>query len=158
AVDYSEAVDACWKNLGGNERLTVLQADIYHLPFRAEAFDFIYCLGVLQHTPHVRDAFHALPPFLKHNGSIVIDLYPKLLRNLLWSKYWVRPITKRLPTKVLFALVKRWTPTLLSISRTLSRVPFVGAKLRYAVPVVNYEGVYPLPAHMLEQWAVLDTF
>jgi hypothetical protein len=47
---------------------------------------------------------------------------------------------------------------LLPVSRAAGRIPGVGRKLRYVVPVVNYEGVYPLTEEQLREWAVLDTF
>src|SRR5258705_9267900 len=37
AMDYSNAVDACFANLGGHPRLSVLQADVYHLPIKPES-------------------------------------------------------------------------------------------------------------------------
>ena len=37
-------------------------------------------------------------------------------------------------------------------------MPIIGSKLRYAIPVANYEGIYPLSPSQLRQWAVLDTF
>ncbi len=51
AVDYSDAVDACQDNLGPRPDLDVIQADMRALPLRRGRFDFVYCLGVLQHTP-----------------------------------------------------------------------------------------------------------
>ena len=51
-----------------------------------------------------------------------------------------------------------WTPPMLKISRLVNRIPGLGRYLRYAIPVVNYEGVYPLSEAQLREWAVLDTF
>lgn len=51
AVDYSTAVSACRANLGQHRNLDVIQADMYALPLSPEQFDFVYCFGVLQHTP-----------------------------------------------------------------------------------------------------------
>jgi len=62
ALDYSSAVDACHANLKHHPNLHVVQGDIYALPFAPETFDFVYSLGVLQHTPDVAAAFAALPP------------------------------------------------------------------------------------------------
>ena len=61
ALDYSVAVEACRENHREKfaHSLNVVQGDIYHLPFRPGQFDFIYCFGVLQHTPDVRAAFLA---------------------------------------------------------------------------------------------------
>jgi SAM-dependent methyltransferase len=158
AVDYSLAVDACYANLGVGERLDVVQADVYRLPFAPASFDFIYCLGVLQHTPDVKKAFLALTQMLGRGGRIAVDLYPKLWRNRLWPKYWLRPLTSRLSPQLLYRIV-RWTyPVLYPLSLILGRVPYWGRWLRYVVPVVNYEGVLPLDARQLRDWGLLDTF
>lgn len=158
AVDYSQAVDACWANHGSNTRLSVVQADIYNLPFDRGRFDFVYCFGVLQHTPDVRAAFFALPEQLTRDGRLAVDLYPSLLRNLFWSKYWIRPLTKRIRPDRLFAILKRWAPRLLAVSKLVGKLPLLGGELRYLLPVVNYDGVYPLSPEQLEEWAILDTF
>ena len=56
-----------------NHNLDVLQGDIYALPFELESFDFIYSLGVLQHTPDVARALSSLPPLLRRGGKICVD-------------------------------------------------------------------------------------
>ncbi|MEP6781841.1 MAG: class I SAM-dependent methyltransferase [Gemmatimonadaceae bacterium] len=158
ALDYSSAVDACRANHADKPQLDVVQGDIYALPFELGGFDFVYCLGVLQHTPDARAAFAALPPMLKPGAKLAIDLYPKLLRNALWPKYWLRPITSRMNADKLFARVQRMVPVLLPISLAVGRLPVVGKQLRKFVPVVNYEGVLPLSPVQVKEWAVLDTF
>jgi SAM-dependent methyltransferase len=158
AVDYSSAVEACWANHGPHPRLSVVQGDIYRLPLKEAAFDYVYCLGVLQHTPDVRSAFMSLPPMLKPGGRLAVDVYPQLPLNLVWPKYWLRPILRRLPPQRLLPLIEAVVPLLLPVSRFLGAVPLLGRKLRHAVPVANYEGVYPLSPGQLHEWAVLDTF
>jgi SAM-dependent methyltransferase len=158
AVDYSLAVEACQANLGDHPRLDVVQADVYRLPFAPESFDFVYCLGVLQHTPDVTKAFMTLPRQLKPGGRLAVDLYPKLLLNWLWPKYWLRVITRWLPGRFLFRLVSWTFPVFYPISLAIGRIPRLGRKLRYAVPVANHEGVLPLSAEQLREWALLDTF
>jgi SAM-dependent methyltransferase len=159
ALDYSSAVDACAANLGSNENLRVIQADVYSLPFRPAQFDFVYCLGVLQHTPDPRATVHALCKQLRVGGKITVDVYPSLWLNLLWPKYWLRPATKRLDQKRLLAVVERLTPGLLRISQLIARIPIVGAKLRWLVPVVNHQPNFPqLSADQNCEWAILDTF
>jgi SAM-dependent methyltransferase len=138
--------------------LEVIQADIYHLPFAPETFDFVYCFGVLQHTPNPKKAFEALPSQLKPKGKLAVDIYPKLFHNILWPKYWLRLITKKISHERLFPIVQRLVNILFPISLFLGRIPLVGHKLKYLIPVVNYEGVYPLSQNQLRQWSVLDTF
>jgi SAM-dependent methyltransferase len=158
AVDYSSAVDACQQNLGPHPRLDVVQADIYRLPFRGRQFDFVYCFGVLQHTPDVHEAFLALADQIRAGGRIAVDLYPRIPLNVVWPKYWLRPLTKRIPAERLFPLVSRMVDLLWPVSLALGRVPGVGRKLRHALPIANYDGLLPLTSPQLKEWAVLDTF
>jgi SAM-dependent methyltransferase len=158
AVDYSAAVDAARTNLAANPNLDVVQADMFRLPFREEAFDYVYSFGVLQHTPDPARAFRSLLPPLKRGGKIAVDVYPKTWMNIFWPKYWLRPITKRVRGEWLFRIVERLVPVLLPLSRLLGRVPLLGRKLRWLVPVANYEGIHPLNDAQIREWAVLDTF
>lgn len=158
AVDYSTAVDACVTNLGLQPRLDVVQGDIYHLPFAPETFDFVYCLGVLQHTPDVAGAFRSLPPHIKPGGRLAVDVYAKRAFHWLWPRYLLRHVTKRLPQEMLFRWVERAVPFLLPLSDTLRRIPLLDGRLRYLVPVANYRGVFPLNNAQLQEWALLDTF
>ena len=158
AVDYSSASDACRQNLGPHPRLDVVQADVYRLPFRRQRFDFVYCFGVLQHTPDVHAAFAALVEQIAPGGRLAVDLYPQLALNIVWPKYWLRPFTKRMPAERLFSLVSRMVDVLWPVSLALGRVPRIGRKLRHALPIANYEGILPLTPPQLKEWAVLDTF
>ncbi len=158
ALDYSSAVDACYSNLKEYPNLHVVQGDIYALPFAHESFQFVYSLGVLQHTPDVARAFAALPPMVARGGRLCVDFYKKSFKSYLLPKYWLRPLTKRMKKESLFSLLKHSVPALLSISRTIGRIPVVGIFLRRFVPVANYEGIYPLPEAQLHEWALLDTF
>jgi len=158
AVDYSGAVDACLANLGSNPRLSVVQADLYRLPFKPESFDYLYCFGVLQHTPDPHRAVLALPAPLKRGGKLAIDFYPRLASNVLWPKYWIRPLTRRLPRERLFAIVQWLVPKLLPIARALAAVPILGSRLRYLMPIMMYYRVFPFTAQQHREWAILDTF
>jgi SAM-dependent methyltransferase len=157
-VDYSDAVDAAYANLSHYEGFEAIQASVYELPFRPESFDYVYCLGVLQHTPDPAKAFSTLVGLVKPGGRIAIDVYPLVWRNLLWSKYWLRPLTKRLPGPLLMRMVEGAVPTLLFLSRAISTIPLIGRKLSFLLPVANYERVYPLSETQLREWAILDTF
>lgn len=158
ALDYSTAVDACRANLGDDPRLHVVQGDIYALPFAPGSFDYVYSLGVLQHTPDVHGAFAALPPMVAPGGALCVDYYEKSLRALLHAKYLLRPITKRLPQKRLFATLERIVPVLLPVSRALGRVPLAGPALKRLVPVANDDDNLPLSNRQLREWSLLDTF
>jgi SAM-dependent methyltransferase len=159
ALDYSIAVDACWQNNQERGLLDCVQGDIYNLPFAKGSFDFVYCLGVLQHTPDVEAAFAALTSQAKLDGRLAVDVYPRRWQNAASAKDWIRPITKRMDQMKLFQLVQNYmVPILLPMSLFLGRIPFIGRKLRHIIPVSNYEGVLPLNPEQLREWAVLDTY
>ncbi|MCP3671480.1 MAG: methyltransferase domain-containing protein, partial [Gammaproteobacteria bacterium] len=102
ALDYSSAVDACYRNLKQHPNFHVVQGDIYNLPFAMDFFPFVYSLGVLQHTPDVANAFAALPPVVTKGGRICVDFYWKRVRSMLHARYVFRPITKHIPQQKLF--------------------------------------------------------
>jgi 2-polyprenyl-3-methyl-5-hydroxy-6-metoxy-1,4-benzoquinol methylase len=158
ALDYSSAVDACQANLAHHPNLHVVQGDIFALPFAPGSFDFVYSLGVLQHTPDVRRAFAALPPAVAPGGSLVVDYYEKRLTALLHSKYLLRPFTKRMDQRRLFEALERAVPPMLAVSRILGKVPVVGRALKRLVPVANYDDNLPLIPRQLREWSLLDTF
>ena len=87
-----------------------------------------------------------------------MDYYEKSFKSLLLPKYWLRPGTKRLPQARLFGVLERLVPLLLPVSRAVGRVPVLGRGLRRLIPVANYEGLLPLNAVQLREWALLDTF
>lgn len=158
AIDYSTAVEACRRNLPQSGDIDIVQADIYALPFAPAQFDFVYSLGVLQHTPDVRRAVRALPDQLAPGGRLAVDFYLLNAAHWVHPRTWLRPITTRISPERLFPIVERSVPALLALSRAVGRVPIVGRLLKRFVPVANYEGVFGLSDAQLEQWAVLDTF
>lgn len=158
ALDYSTAVDACKNNLAGDGRLFVVQGDIYSLPFAEEAFDYVYSLGVLQHTPDVKSAFLSLPAMVKPGGKICVDFYWKRFRTMCHTKYLFRPLTTKIPQAVLFGWLQRNVPKLFRLSNVLGSVPIFGRYLRRLIPVANYTDIYPLNYEHQLQWSLLDTF
>lgn len=158
AIDYSNAVDACAKSLGNPQNLLLVQADIFNLPFPNDFFDFIFCFGVLQHTPNAESAFLSIPPYLKPGGSIAVDIYEKRWGNYLRPKKWLRPVTTRMSKQKLFKTLKVWVPRFLVLNRYLRKIPIVGKYSTRFVPVADYTGIYPLSETQVAEWALMDTF
>jgi ubiquinone/menaquinone biosynthesis C-methylase UbiE/uncharacterized protein YbaR (Trm112 family) len=159
SIDYSSAIDVAARNVGPSERLDMVQADIYSLPFRKGVFDKVFCIGVLQHTPDVDEAFRSIVPYGKSGGEIVVDVYEKNRSMRLNPRYYLRPVTKRLPHGLLFRLISIAVPVLLPIKSFLRRrIPIVGRYVAGAIPVANYIGVYPLTPNQQKEWSILDTF
>lgn len=105
-VDLSHAVDVAHKNLGGNPRAHIIQADLFKLPFKEGVFDFIFSNGVLMHTGDARGAFLSLVPLLSEHGKITVHLYHK--GNIVYEfvDTSLRAITTRLPLPFMYRLSK----------------------------------------------------
>jgi ubiquinone/menaquinone biosynthesis C-methylase UbiE len=159
SLDFSSAVDACWSNNGPHERLCLVQADLYCMPFPPNSFDKVFCYGVLQHTPDVKGGFMSLVRFLRPGGKLAVDLYRKAAWITRWtSKYWYRPLTRRLPRDLLRKTIEWYVPRWIPIDNALQHTRV----LRYVVPAIvpcwNYTGILPLTSEQIESWAILDTF
>jgi ubiquinone/menaquinone biosynthesis C-methylase UbiE/uncharacterized protein YbaR (Trm112 family) len=162
-LDISDAVDAAKVNLAGKTNVHFIQASIYELPFRPGAFDGCYCIGVIQHTPDPRRSLRSLPRVLKEGGRIAFFIYERKPWTWLYSKYLVRPFTKRLNKNVLLALIKSLMPVLFPITEVTFRIPYLGRLFRFAIPVSNYVGCNSrtnagLSLRQRYRWAIMDTF
>jgi SAM-dependent methyltransferase len=163
SFDYSSAVDANAANNGSSDRLTLVQADIRHIPFPKNTYDFVVCLGVLQHTPDPEQSIRSLWSMVKPGGSLVIDHYRWKLRNflppplgvagLLYRRYFLR-----LPKQQQFDAVKRvydfWFPWVWRF-RESKAVQFLLSRL---TPIVSYYPHFGLrDKQMYYEWMLLDT-
>jgi SAM-dependent methyltransferase len=157
-VDISEAIDAARESLAGRKNLHFVQASIFDLPFRSGAFDGCYSIGVIQHTPDPHRALAALPRVLKGGGNIAVTIYERKPWTLLYSKYLLRPITKRLEKKNLLRVINFSMPILFPLTNLLFRLPLFGRFFGFAIPVANYVSEPELSAKQRYDWAILDTF
>ena len=74
-VDVSESVykaDALTRDLAN---VHIIRGDLLQLPFRDAAFDIVYSLGVLHHTPSTKKSFEAVAGKLKKGGLLSIWVY-----------------------------------------------------------------------------------
>jgi 2-polyprenyl-3-methyl-5-hydroxy-6-metoxy-1,4-benzoquinol methylase len=122
-VDLSPAIVRGWKNRkkwAGNysSNVTLIQADIIHLPFIPNTFDGISSLGVLHHTPNTAAAFNAITSFVKPRGTMGVWVYrkseteyhypliPFVTAKWLSLNYQkLRTVTPKLPPKLLHGLL-----------------------------------------------------
>ena len=159
AVDYSSAVEASKQNLSAPDKL-IVQGDLAALPVLDQTFDFIYCIGVLQHTSEPARIVKELLRCLKIGGEITLTFYENSSWHVLWySKYVVRPLTKRLPKTLLLKIIERtsslWFPLtsfLFSLPGNLSR------GFRFLIPIANYVEYKYVNPKIARDEAILDTF
>ena len=159
SVDYSSAVEANLKNnFKFRSRLYLCQASIYQMPFKDNSFDKCFCFGVLQHTPSFEKSIESLVKKVKVNGELVVDFYPiKGFYTKIHAKYFLRPITKRLPKKTLLFLIKKSVPISIFIFEILKKI-----KLAFLIRFLPINDVRTFPKSLNKrqkiEWAIMDTF
>lgn len=102
AFDLSPAVEVAHDNVRSLPQVHVIQADIYHLPLKSK-FDYVYCIGVLQHLPDPETGFLNLVKLLQENGYLSIWVYgyegTGLVRSLVDP---LRRVTSRMPLSFVY--------------------------------------------------------
>lgn len=161
AADLSAAVDANYQNCGDHPEYFVCQADIRRLPVAPQSFDFVVCLGVVQHTPHPEETLAALARYVAPGGVLVVDHYSEDY-PVTAPRRILRDLLLRMPADRARAVALGTTRALLPLHRALwQRRRGFGRLRRYlgrVSPVVDYYEAYPeLGTHLLSEWAVLDT-
>jgi SAM-dependent methyltransferase len=159
AVDFSSAVDTAQKNLKSDKKL-VVQADLSNLPIQSNSIDYIYCIGVLQHTKNPETIVKELVRCLKFGGELTLTFYEDSSWHVkLYSKYLVRPITKRIPPKLLLKILVKTSLIWFPLSSWLFKLPQPLSRIfRFLIPIANYvEYEYKSRQDALNE-AILDTF
>lgn len=157
-VDVSSAIDAAAETVRGRTNVNLVQADVYHLPFRDGVFDDCYFIGVAQHTPDPVSAIRELPRLLRAGGRFALSMYERRPWTRLNGKYLMRPVTRRMDKQRLLAAIKGAMPLVFPVSEVLFRVPIAGRVFAFFLPVANYVGERGLSYQERYQLAVLDTF
>src|SRR6266850_1048815 len=144
-VDISQAIDAAYANIGRRERVHLIQADLFHMPFRAATFDLAYSIGVLHHTPDPRAAFERVAAVVKKGGGLAVYLYSGYgLRLAHACSDLLRAGTTRIPLPLMF-----WLCPLSGPLYYVYRIPILGNALRILLPISR---------HPNWRWRWLDMF
>lgn len=158
SFDYSAAVEANYRSNGHQDNLLLVQADLFQMPFPLGVADRLFCFGVLQHTPDPRGALAAICRHVRPDGEIVADIYAKTFaKYVLGTKYWVRPVTRRIPPKRLYQMTSHYVDAMWPLARRVQRIPKVGRPLSWRLLIPDYSHVVR-DESVLKQWALLDIF
>lgn len=142
-IDLTAAVDAAYSNIGRHEKVHLVQADIFAMPFREGTFDLAYSIGVLHHTPDPRSAFERVAATVKKGGGFAVYLYPGYGPAHPFSDM-IRTVTTRLPLRMMFAISAIAVPLYY-----LYRLRVLGKVLHLLCPI---------SLHPDWRWRWLDTF
>ncbi|MDT7542770.1 MAG: hypothetical protein QOE33_2674 [Acidobacteriota bacterium] len=122
-VDLSDAVDVAYETTRDLANAHVVQADIYHLPLKARAFDYAFSVGVLHHLPDPRAGFVALSRRVREGGHLSAWVYGA--ENNEWITRFVSPVREQLTSRM-------GQRTLLHLSKLPTAALYVATKLVYA--------------------------
>jgi SAM-dependent methyltransferase len=164
ATDLSNAVEANYENCCGAADYFVCQADLRALPARRDSFDFVICLGVIQHTPDPEATIATLSEFVRPGGRLVIDHYRYDAADMTVVRQRLRSFLIRRDPRLALLFVRVLVAVLWPVHWLLwglSANPwFANARrlwLRHS-PVLDYHDSYGnLERRLLYAWAALDT-
>lgn len=162
AVDLSQAVEACKDNLGSNKNLEVVQASIYELPFPPGSFDFVYCIGVIQHTPDPRRSVLDIAKMVRPGGRLGYWIYERDWKSYLGTvgfKYLFRPWTKSLSRDAVEKFSNILEALCWPVNKVARKWGLPGKVVMRMLPVASaYLQDVPLSDAEFREWVRLDTF
>jgi SAM-dependent methyltransferase len=100
-ADLSSAVTKAAQLCSTLPNVSIIQADLLDVPLADSAFDLVYSIGVLHHTPDPRRAFGEIARKVKPGGRLAVWLYRRNIPPQEWLNSGLRTITTRLPSRVL---------------------------------------------------------
>lgn len=75
ALDLSGALIRLWDLAKESERLHLVQGNLLSLPFKEKAFDIVYSIGVIHHTPSAQTAFKRCSQLVRPGGRLTVWVY-----------------------------------------------------------------------------------
>jgi SAM-dependent methyltransferase len=100
-VDLSDAVDKAASLTAAMPNVAIVQADLLDLPLVDAAFDLVFSIGVLHHSPDPRIAFSQIARRVKTGGRLAVWLYRRNTPPQEWLNSAIRAVTTRTPPGVL---------------------------------------------------------
>jgi SAM-dependent methyltransferase len=106
-----------------------------------QRFDIVYCHRVIQHAPDPRRAFASMARCLRPGGTFFLHSYDRHWKALLHYRYWLRPLTRRLPHTAVFRALTIVGPVLYPLTSALERVAGLRRVVKLLIPFSNHDRV-----------------
>jgi SAM-dependent methyltransferase/uncharacterized protein YbaR (Trm112 family) len=103
-IDINTSIELAYQRTQRQRNVAVLQADIFAPPFPSEAFDYVWCEGVLVATEDPRKGFGALSRLVKPGGRLYVWVYPSERLSIYQRMRDLIRIGHRLPRALLMRL------------------------------------------------------
>ncbi|MDX6404388.1 MAG: hypothetical protein QOH70_1843 [Blastocatellia bacterium] len=162
AVDLSAAAVACRETLDrfAPDDYLVLRADLFDLPLRPEAFDGIYSLGVLHHTPDPLGTIEHLARRLKPSARLATWIYEMRTPDVRWlqPRTILRAATSGLSSQRKLTFSKTITAMFFPIGWSLSWLGRAGEKASHFLPYAARHHLGRSDFRRQWDYCVMDTF
>jgi SAM-dependent methyltransferase len=143
AMDFSQAVETAYENIGKMPNVHVIQGDINHPPFKRAVqggpFDFIYSIGVLHHMPEPEAGFASLVRFVQPGGAIFAWVYGRENNGVVHN--FINPlrkgVTSKLPPRTLPVIAWPMAAVLQGLVKGVYR-PLHGTRIYRRLPLHEY--------------------
>ena len=137
-VDINDSVSIAYQNTKKYSNTHIIQADLFHLPFKKNLFDFIVSDGVLHHTPTPKKGFLSLCKNLASRGEVSIHVYKKMGPIREFTDDFIRQFSTKLSFQECYDFCKAFT----SLGKSLSNLTI---KIPQDIPVLEFKkGTYDL--------------
>ncbi len=123
-VDLSSAVDKAASLCADLPNVLIARADLLDLPLAPAAFDLVFSIGVLHHSPNPRRAFTQVAARVKPGGRLSVWLYRKNTPPQEWLNSALRTVSSRVPARALeaFSLGLGAAGSVPVLNKTLNKV------------------------------------
>jgi SAM-dependent methyltransferase len=75
-MDINTSITIAYRRCRLLPDVVILQGDVFRPCFQPESFDFVWCEGVVVHTPDPEKAFRSLRQLVKPGGRLYLWVYP----------------------------------------------------------------------------------
>jgi ubiquinone/menaquinone biosynthesis C-methylase UbiE len=159
SIDLSAAVEVNKENVGDKSNYQIAQASVYDIPYPENAFDYVICLGVIQHTPDPNKTIDCLFRKLKQGGTLVIDHYKWRIGYYSTITPLYRAWLKRMPANKSQKIVNNLVDFFFPLHWKMKGRGILNWLLHRVSPLIVYINLYPEQGRQFHyEWSKLDTY
>jgi SAM-dependent methyltransferase len=159
SIDLSVAVDVNKENIGNAPNYQIAQASVYDIPYADNLFDYVVCLGVIQHTPDPEKTIKCLFEKVKPGGVLVIDHYIWRIGYYSTLTPIFRAILKEMKPEKSQRIVNSLVDFFFPIHWNLKDKGIINWLVHRVSPLIVYIREFPEQDRQFHyEWSKLDTY
>jgi len=158
AFDLTQAVETNYSIHRDQKNFRVFQGSIFEIPFALNSFDFVFCPGVVQHTPNPRKSIESLWGQVKPGGWLVFDQYRFNLSTLTRTAWVFRIFLRRINPERAMIFTNLLVKSMLPVHKRVHNNKVLEKILFRISPITAHHSSYKEFSDELQnEWAQLNT-